>query len=57
MFKGKENHLELIQELRSVNALQEEEQELQNADREIVINLTQQRDKSIHKVEHRHIYV
>lgn len=52
MFKGKENHLELIQELRTVNALQREEQELQNSDKELVMTLTQQRDKSIHKVEH-----
>lgn len=51
MFKGKENHLDLIQELRTVNALQREEQELQKADKELVKTLTDQRDKSRHKVK------
>ncbi|XP_070771194.1 cilia- and flagella-associated protein 91 [Enoplosus armatus] len=49
MFKGKENHLELIQELRTVNALQREEQELQKADKGIVITLKKQRDKHRHQ--------
>ncbi|XP_018533773.2 LOW QUALITY PROTEIN: cilia- and flagella-associated protein 91 [Lates calcarifer] len=49
MFKGKENHLELIQELRTVHALQREEQELQKADKELVITLKKQRDKQRHK--------
>lgn len=57
MFKGKENHLDLIQELRTVNALQREEQELQKADKELIKTLTDQRDKSRHKVKHRHIHV
>lgn len=52
MFKGKENHLDLIQELRTVNALQREEQELQKADKELIKTLTDQRDKSRHKVKH-----
>ncbi|AWP02171.1 putative protein MAATS1 [Scophthalmus maximus] len=48
MFEGKENHLDLIQELRTVHALQREEQELQGADRRVVIALKKQRD------DHRH---
>ncbi|XP_040004302.1 cilia- and flagella-associated protein 91 isoform X2 [Xiphias gladius] len=49
MFKGKENHLELIQELRTVHALQREEQELQKADKELLITLKKQRDQNSHK--------
>ncbi|XP_045909862.1 cilia- and flagella-associated protein 91 isoform X2 [Micropterus dolomieu] len=49
MFMGKENHLALIQELRTVNALQREEQELQKADKELVMTLKIQRDKHRHK--------
>ncbi|XP_044072732.1 cilia- and flagella-associated protein 91 [Siniperca chuatsi] len=49
MFKGKENHLELIQELRTVNALQREEQELQKADKGLVMTLKKQREKHRHK--------
>lgn len=52
MFMGKENHLALIQELRTVNALQREEQELQKADKELVMTLKIQRDKHRHKVKH-----
>lgn len=52
MFKGKENHQELIQELRTVHALQREEQELQRADKELVITLKKQRDEHQHKVKH-----
>uniref|UniRef100_A0A8D3B493 Cilia- and flagella-associated protein 91 n=1 Tax=Scophthalmus maximus TaxID=52904 RepID=A0A8D3B493_SCOMX len=48
MFEGKENNLDLIQELRTVHALQREEQELQGADRRVVIALKKQRD------DHRH---
>lgn len=57
MFKGKENHLELIQELRTVHALQREEQELQKADKELLITLKKQRDQNSHKVKHRHIHI
>ena len=57
MFKGKEKHLELIRELRTVHALQREEQELKKADKELVITLKKQRDKNRHKVKHRHIHV
>uniref|UniRef100_A0A3Q1IHN5 Cilia- and flagella-associated protein 91 n=1 Tax=Anabas testudineus TaxID=64144 RepID=A0A3Q1IHN5_ANATE len=45
MFKGKENHLELIHELRTVHALQREEQELQKADKGLLTTLKNQRDK------------
>lgn len=52
IFKAKENHLDLIQELRTVNALQTEEQELQKADKELTKTLAKQRDKSRHKVKY-----
>lgn len=52
MIKGMENHVELIQEIRTVNALQKEEQELQEADKELVQSLKEQRDKARHKVRH-----
>lgn len=51
MFKGKENHLNLIQEVRTENALQKEEQELLQADRELIKTLTEQRDSSLHQVK------
>ncbi|XP_068614741.1 cilia- and flagella-associated protein 91-like [Brachionichthys hirsutus] len=50
MFVGKNNHMELIQELRTVHALQGEEQILQKADEEFVLSLKQQRDKFRHKM-------
>ncbi|XP_031725295.1 cilia- and flagella-associated protein 91 [Anarrhichthys ocellatus] len=49
MFKGKENHLELFRELRTVHALQGEEQELQKADKGLVMTLKDQRDKHRHE--------
>lgn len=49
MFKGKENYLELIQELRTVHALQKEEQELQKDEKGLIINLKKQRDNDRHK--------
>ncbi|KAK9537745.1 hypothetical protein VZT92_005331 [Zoarces viviparus] len=49
MFKGMENHLELLRELRTVHALQWEEQELQKADKELVMTLKEQRDKHRHE--------
>ncbi|KAM8855259.1 cilia- and flagella-associated protein 91 isoform 2-T2 [Spinachia spinachia] len=49
MFKGKENNLELIRELRTVHALQGEEQELLNADKGLVTNLKIQMEKHRHK--------
>lgn len=52
MLQGKENHMELIQELRTVHALQTEEQELKEADKELVLSLKEQRDNARHKVRH-----
>ncbi|KAL6100955.1 cfap91 [Pungitius sinensis] len=49
MFKGKENNLELIRELRTVHALQGEEQQLLNADKGLVMNLKAQMDTHRHK--------
>ncbi|KAF3843154.1 hypothetical protein F7725_002003 [Dissostichus mawsoni] len=49
MFEGKENHLDLIYELRTVHALQREEQELQKADKGLVMSLKKQRDKHRHE--------
>ncbi|KAG8000601.1 Cilia-and flagella-associated protein 91 [Nibea albiflora] len=48
-FKGKEDHQELLYELRTVHALQREEQELQKADKHLVMTLKKQRDKQIEK--------
>uniref|UniRef100_A0A3B5B9X6 Cilia- and flagella-associated protein 91 n=1 Tax=Stegastes partitus TaxID=144197 RepID=A0A3B5B9X6_9TELE len=45
MFKGKENYMDLIQELRSVHALQKDEQEQHKADKELIMNLKKQKDK------------
>ncbi|CAJ1079554.1 cilia- and flagella-associated protein 91 [Xyrichtys novacula] len=45
MFSGKENHLNLIQELRTVHALQAEEQRLQKADKEMLLTQKKQRDQ------------
>lgn len=44
--------MELIQEIRAVNALQKDEQELQEADKEFVLSLKEQRDEVRHKVGH-----
>ncbi|CAG05860.1 unnamed protein product [Tetraodon nigroviridis] len=49
MIQGVENHMELIQEIRTVNALQKEEQELQEADKELVLSLKEQRDQARHE--------
>ncbi|KAE8299214.1 Cilia- and flagella-associated protein 91 [Larimichthys crocea] len=48
-FTGKEDHLELIYELRTVHALQREEQELQKADKDLVMTLKKHRDKEIER--------
>ncbi|TNN59291.1 Protein MAATS1 [Liparis tanakae] len=45
MFKGKENHLELIRELRTVHALQGAEQKLRDDDKELVVRLQKQMDE------------
>ena len=57
MFEGKENYLDLIQELRTVNALQSEEQELQKAEKDHVLTLMTQRDISRHKVKHTQAHI
>ncbi|XP_069372167.1 cilia- and flagella-associated protein 91 [Paralichthys olivaceus] len=49
MFQGKENHTDLIQDLRSGLALQREEQGLQEAERERITTLKEQRDKQRHE--------
>ncbi|KAJ8013175.1 hypothetical protein DPEC_G00050550 [Dallia pectoralis] len=49
MFEGKEKHLELIQELRTTNALLREEQELQTADKQQTLALLRARDQQTHK--------
>lgn len=51
MFKGKENHLNLIQEVRTENALQQAEQQLLGDDIQLVETLTEQRDAARHEVE------
>lgn len=50
MFKGKENHLNLIQEVRTENALQKAEQQLLREDIQLVKTLTEQRDAARHEV-------
>ncbi|KAM4561423.1 cilia- and flagella-associated protein 91 [Fundulus diaphanus] len=49
MFKGKENHLELIGELRKVHALQSEEQQAQKADKAFIMTLKKERDQQMHQ--------
>lgn len=51
MFKGKENHLNLIQEVRTENALQKAEQQLLREDIQLVKTLTKQRDAARHQVQ------
>ncbi|TWW80963.1 Nuclear receptor subfamily 1 group I member 2 [Takifugu flavidus] len=49
MLQGIEDRMDLIRELQTVHALQEEEQELQDADRDFVLSLKEQRDKARHQ--------
>uniref|UniRef100_A0A3Q0QP10 Cilia- and flagella-associated protein 91 n=1 Tax=Amphilophus citrinellus TaxID=61819 RepID=A0A3Q0QP10_AMPCI len=51
MVKGKEEHRDLIQELRTVHALKREEQEQQKADKGHIMMLKKQRDKHGLKVK------
>ncbi|XP_072300613.1 cilia- and flagella-associated protein 91 [Eucyclogobius newberryi] len=44
LIKGKENHLDLIRELRTVHALQSDEQALQKAQKDRILNLKRERD-------------
>ncbi|XP_048827755.1 cilia- and flagella-associated protein 91 isoform X2 [Brienomyrus brachyistius] len=50
MFEGKMKHLELIQELRSTHALQREEQDLKQADKEATLTMQSLREMHQHKV-------
>ncbi|XP_060786404.1 cilia- and flagella-associated protein 91-like isoform X2 [Neoarius graeffei] len=45
MLEGVEKQLELIQELRTTHALQQEEQELQRADKQVTLALRREREK------------
>lgn len=44
MFEGKEKRLELIQELRTTHALQKEEQDKKEAEKQATLALQKQRD-------------
>ncbi|XP_048360403.1 cilia- and flagella-associated protein 91 [Sphaerodactylus townsendi] len=50
MFEGKEKRLELIQELRTTHALQEDKQLLKKAEKQVMLALQRQRDLHEHKV-------
>ncbi|XP_037014720.2 cilia- and flagella-associated protein 91 isoform X2 [Artibeus jamaicensis] len=50
MFEGKEKRLELIQELRTTHALQEDERLLRKAERQVVLALQRQRNLHENKV-------
>ncbi|XP_051471204.1 cilia- and flagella-associated protein 91 [Apus apus] len=50
MFEGKEKRLELIQELRTTHALQEDGWLLLKAEKEMILALQQQRDLKMHKM-------
>ncbi|KAM9343962.1 cilia- and flagella-associated protein 91-like [Pholidichthys leucotaenia] len=50
MFKGKKKHKHLIQELRSVHALQKEVQELQKTDKSLVMSLKMEQDKETQRI-------
>ncbi|NWX21118.1 CFA91 protein, partial [Aegotheles bennettii] len=50
MFEGKEKRLELIRELRTTHALQEDGQLLLKAEKEMILALQQQRDLKMHKL-------
>ncbi|KAI5948593.1 Cilia- and flagella-associated protein 91 [Manis javanica] len=50
MFEGKEKRLELIQELRTSHALQEDDRLVQKAEKQAILALQRQRDLHEHKV-------
>lgn len=50
MFEGKEKRLELIQELRTTHALQEDKQLLKKAEKQVTLALQRQRDMHQHKL-------
>ncbi|XP_061696768.1 cilia- and flagella-associated protein 91 [Syngnathoides biaculeatus] len=45
IFTGKENHLDLIKEMRTAHALRAEEQQMQRADKAMVVDLKAERDE------------
>ncbi|XP_023192298.1 cilia- and flagella-associated protein 91 [Xiphophorus maculatus] len=49
IFKGKENQLELIRELRKVHALQAREQNMQKAEKDFILMLKRERDQQMEK--------
>ncbi|KAK7939263.1 hypothetical protein WMY93_002589 [Mugilogobius chulae] len=51
LIKGKENHLDLVKELRTVHALQREEQELQKATKDRILNLKQEQYQQCRRTE------
>lgn len=50
MFEGKEKRLELIRELRTTHALQEDGKLLKKAEKQVTLALQRQRDLHEHKV-------
>ncbi|XP_024433803.2 cilia- and flagella-associated protein 91 isoform X1 [Desmodus rotundus] len=50
MFEGKEKRLELIQELRTTHALQEDERLVRRAEKQVILALQRQRNLHEHKV-------
>ncbi|KAM9850139.1 cilia- and flagella-associated protein 91-like [Aulostomus maculatus] len=50
MFTGKKKHLDLIKELRNFHALQKEEQDVQKANKDVIMTLKNLRNKHRHEV-------
>lgn len=50
MFEGKEKRLELIQELRTTHALQREEQEKKEVEKQVTLALQRERDNQSNRV-------
>lgn len=57
LFEGKEKYLDLIKELRTVHALQSEEQAQQEVDKELVTTLKTQREQQSDQVKHTHTHM
>lgn len=56
VFEGKEKRLELIQELRTTHALQKEEQNKKEAEKQVTLALQRKRDTQSEAVRH-NVYV
>lgn len=56
VFEGKEKRLELIQELRTTHALQKEEQNKKEAEKQVTLALQRKRDTQSETVRH-NVYV